>query len=306
MLVGEQGRVIPFRHFKAVVVVTIAILLTSLSAIILLGALYIQQGRDVDRLHGEIDTLRQQTATLRDENDLLLARLVIDKGAGVFVDDSADESPLDDEPVTTERDGTAEEPAEAAAPPAPPPAPAKPQVKWQADIRQFSLEYYPDQELLEATFRIYNTTSPRQTMAGDIVLVYTNDGDPTVQRLPVPAVSLRDGIPAAGGGHDFRINNYRTMRFRAYRQKLPIAFDTVKVFVFEEGGELLLTRDFRVDIDFEPPPEPEGEPNDAAAGSRRDGQAPEEEPAPDAEDPEEANMAFPPEHIEPTSEGELP
>jgi hypothetical protein len=261
MLVGEHGRVIPFRHFKAIVAATIGLLLASLLGLAVLGALYVRQGRSVDRLQSELDTARQQASRLRDEKDVLHASLALDKAgaqpaAGRKTAGAAGEAPAP--PGEDAAPAPAPEPAARAAPA----AAETPRVRWQADIRQFDVNHNPQQELLEVSFRIYNTTTPRQALAGSTVVVFRNDADPKLARLPVPAVPLSDGRPAAKGGHTFRINNYRTMRFRAERQKAPIAYNAVTVFVFQEGGALLLEREFEVDIPFEAPPEPEAPPAD--------------------------------------------
>lgn len=317
MLVGEHGRVIPFRHFKAIVVATIGLLLASLLGLAVLGALYVRQGRSVDRLQSELDTARQQAAQLRDEKDVLHASLALgmagsqpaagQKTAGAAGDAPA-QSGKDTAPAPAPEPVSRAEPAPEPVARAAPVAAEKPRVRWQADIRQFDVNHNPQQELLEASFRIYNTTSPRQALAGSIVVVFRNDADPKVARLPLPAVPLSDGKPAAKGGQGFRINNYRTMRFRAERQKAPIAYNAVTVFVFQEGGALLLEREFEVDIFFEAPPEPEAPPPAAPetgaleieVAPRTDEQG-REQPGPasedsDADDPGSAeDMAPPPE-----------
>jgi hypothetical protein len=138
----------------------------------------------------------------------------------------------------------------------PTPAPDA-RVRWQADVRNFEVSFVSRQRALEAVFRIYNTTRPRQMLSGNIVVVFRKNGDPAVPPLPVPNVTLRNGQPLSSGGQEFRINNYRTMRFRAEGQSAPIAYDTVSVFVYEAGGDLLLTRNFDIDIPTPPAPAPQ-------------------------------------------------
>jgi hypothetical protein len=67
MLVGEHGRVIPFKHFKGLVIaVAVALVLSQLAAAVI-GIAYYQKHRTVQRLEQEIGDLRQQAAALRDE-----------------------------------------------------------------------------------------------------------------------------------------------------------------------------------------------------------------------------------------------
>ncbi|MCJ8500529.1 hypothetical protein [Desulfatitalea alkaliphila] len=279
MLVGEHGRVIPFKHFKGLVIaVAVALLLSQLAAVVL-GIAYFQKHRAAQEFEGELTDLRRQIGTLRNEKDILLAKLVIEQGpeaaadvhADVAEETSAAEGEEEAETTAAEGEDQAETnvaaKAEAAPEPSPSPAPEPspspqptPRVRWQADVRRFEVNYTPGAQVLEAVFRIYNVSQPRQMLSGDIVLVYRKKDDPTVPPLAVPNVTLRGGRPNPGGGQEFRINNYRTMRFRAPGQSAPITYDTVTVYVFEEEGTLLLNRDYDVDIPYDPPAPPPPEP----------------------------------------------
>lgn len=276
MLVGEHGRVIPFKHFKGLVIaVAVALLLSQLAAVVL-GIAYFQKHRAAQDFEEELADLRRQIGTLRDEKDFLLAKVVIEQGPAAAAEvraDAAEETPAaeaageaettaaegEDQTETTAATATAAAKAEAAPEPSPSPQPT-PRVRWQADVRRFEVNYTPGAQVLEAVFRIYNLSQPRQMLSGDIVLVYRKKDDPAVPPLAVPNVTLRGGRPNPGGGQEFRINNYRTMRFRAPGQSAPIAYDTVTVYVFEEEGTLLLNRDYDVDIPYDPPAPPPPEP----------------------------------------------
>jgi hypothetical protein len=260
MLVGEHGRIIPFRHFKATAIAIVVTLVLSLAGVTVQSVRYAQQSRNIIRLQDELGDLKAQTALLRNEKDILLTKMVIDSVQTIV--------PVPDEARAIENKGhkapsAAKEDIEASlSPPAPgaaasaaPKATAPSRVRWQADIRQFELKYQQGQKRLQASFRIYNTSKPKQALSGTVVTVFRNKVDASVQWLTVPAVPLQDGKPSAKGGQTFRINNYRTMEFSAERQKLPLGYDTATVFVFEDEGTLLLERDFPLAIDFQLPAE---------------------------------------------------
>jgi low affinity Fe/Cu permease len=256
MLVGEHGRVIPFRHFKAIAITMVVTLVLSLAGVTVQSVRYAQQSRNIIRLQDELGELKAQTALLRNEKDVLLTKMVIDRVQTIDPDQaqaSEDKQGKAPSVAKEERGSTSPPPAPSATVFAAPKAAESPRVRWQADIRQFELNYQQDRERLQASFRIYNTSTPKRALSGTVVTVFRNRGDASVQWLTVPAVSLQDGKPSAKGGQSFRINNYRTMEFNAERQKLPLEYDTATVFVFEDEGALLLERDFPLAIAFQLP-----------------------------------------------------
>jgi low affinity Fe/Cu permease len=286
MLVGEHGRVIPFRHFKAIAIVMMVTLVLSLAGVTVQSVRYAQQSRNILRLQDELGELKAQTALLRNEKDILLTKMVIDRVQTIIPDQAqASEDKQRKAPSVAKEDRRP-----ASSPPAPsatstgaPKAAESPRVRWQADIRQFELNYHQGRERLQASFRIYNTSTPKRALSGTVVTVFRNKDDVSVRWLTVPAVPLQDGKPSAKGGQSFRINNYRTMEFNAERQKLPLGYDTATVFVFEDEGALLLERDFPLAIAFQLPagqvepssPNPASEPSASNASTDADIAAPE-------------------------------
>lgn len=288
MLVGEHGRVIPFRHFKAIAIAAVVTLVLSLAGVTVQSVRYAQQSRNLIRLQDELGELKAHTALLRNEKDVLLTKMVIDRAQPIVPDPDqaqASENKQGRAPSVTKEDRrpSSSPPAPSATASAAPKAAVSPRVRWQADIRQFELNYQQGQERLRASFRLYNTSTPKQALSGTVVTVFRNKGDASVQWLTVPAVPLQDGKPSASGGQSFRINNYRTMEFNAERQKLPLGYDTATVFVFEDEGALLLERDFPLAIAFQLPaervepssPTPASEPSGSNASTDADIPAPE-------------------------------
>jgi Tfp pilus assembly protein PilX len=273
MLVGEHGRVIPFRHFKAIAIAMVVTVVLSLAGVTVQSVRYAQQSRTINRLQDELGELKAQTALLRNEKDILLTRLVIDKAQANMPDQAkASEEKQSKMPSMADehRGSSLSSPAPGAtpsiAPSAEPQAAASSRVNRQADIRQFALNYQKGKERLQASFRLHNTSTPKQALSGTVVTVFRNKGDASEHWLTVPTVPLHDGKPSAKGGRSFRINNYRTMEFNAERQKLPLAYDTATVFVFEDKGALLLERDFPLAIAFQAPGR-QAEPSSPPPGS---------------------------------------
>ncbi|MFZ1985807.1 MAG: hypothetical protein WAU91_15420, partial [Desulfatitalea sp.] len=64
MLVGEHGRVIPFRRFKEIAIAVIGLASLSLAALVVIAYLYMQQGKTIGRLQGDLDAAQRQAALL--------------------------------------------------------------------------------------------------------------------------------------------------------------------------------------------------------------------------------------------------
>lgn len=257
MLVGDHGKIIPFRRFKGLAIGAIGLLIFSIAALIVLSILFAQQRQTIAQLQSDLETVQQQARQLKHEKDLYLTQLVVkqEQKAG-----PSKPAPLAKKaPVVPP---AVEEPADP--PPKPkaavkkaPPKPAPPAVKWAADIRRFKATYFPEQQVLRAEFRIYNTSKPKKQLKGRTVVVFKNLDDTPIHWFPVPTVQLSHGEPSGKRGQPFKINNYRTVRFRAYGQKAPVKFNTATVFIFNDKGEMLVSKDFAFKIAYTPPKEPE-------------------------------------------------
>jgi hypothetical protein len=265
MLVGEHGRVIPVRRFKEMAIAIFAIALLSIAALAILGFFYVQQGRTIEKLRTELSDLKAYTDRLKDEKDVLNARLGIKK---------AQMEPKSETPVHNEEEKvagpTAEEsvaseekelPAEtmAAAKEVRTTEPAKPKpavVRWDAEIREPSVDYDPRRSILKAKFRVYNRSVPKNKLAGRTVVVFKNKADPPIKWFAVPNVLLSNGQPDGKVGQAFNINNFITMRHHAYGIKNPERYDAAVVFVFTANGKLLASRETDFKIETPPPPKP--------------------------------------------------
>ncbi len=261
MLVGDRGRVIPFRHFKGIALSVCLVSFLLLVALLVMVILYIGQGRKLASLESEIEDIQVQNSKLRDEKDLYLTKLMLTQKQ----EKAAAEKPRAEkatEPAEAKQEvpedkvkaETKAKPVAAVKKKAAPPKPPAPKVQWNADIRRFSVSYDVKQEVLKAQFRVYNTSKPKRRLSGRSVIVFKVQDDPPVKWMPVPRVQLNTGEPSGNRGQSFRVRNYMTMKFRAYRQKTPVLFNTATVYVFGEDGKMLASKDFAFKIKTPPPP----------------------------------------------------
>lgn len=277
MLVGDHGRVIPFRHFKTLAIGICLGFMLALIAVVVLVVLYTGQGNKLEQLNAQLEEALNQNSKLRDEKDLYLTQLMVKKNQSR---DAANNSAVP-EKAETKKDKKLEKPAAPNPETKPaavqkikkePPEKQPPKVQWKADIRKIAVSYDPEREVLNAQFRIYNQSNPKKALSGRSVVVFKTMDDPPIKWFSVPRVQLSDGRPSGKRGQAFKINNYRTMQFRAYRQKAPIHYNMAAIFVFSGEGQLLASKDFAFTIDYTPPVkkvETKPEPSKATTETKR-------------------------------------
>lgn len=258
MLVGEHGRIVPLKWFKGFFITFVVLLVLAIGAAALLGFFYQQQSVEIDRLQNELRSIKDQAAKLRDEKDLYLTQFVASQKNNPPAVRKAEQSKPIDIPAPSKKgqQKAAQSPQKASPAPSPKPKPATVAVQWKADIRRFGVTYDPDREVLKAQFRIYNTSKPKRPLAGRSVVAFKEMDSPPLKWFTVPRVPISEGKPDGARGQAFKINNYRTMTFRAYQQKAPVTYDTASVFVFSADGKLITERDFAFHIDVKPPAAP--------------------------------------------------
>lgn len=268
MLVGEHGRVIPFHHFKTLVVGVGVVLILSLCALILLGVLYTRQRGQVGHLQKNLEELRLQSTKLRDEKDLYLTQLIaLKKQTGALPQKATDAPQVRAEGGPPAADAEAPPVTEKAAPEPEeaqkeiPARKAEPRVKWSADIRNFKVSYDNRQGALTAEFRIYNTSRPKKRLRGRTVVVFKAIGDPPSNWAIVPAVPMNKETPVGKKGRSFKIRNYQTERFKTIRRMNSPKYDIAAVYIFtDQDGELIGNKELPFNVDYSPPAPPKPKP----------------------------------------------
>ncbi len=255
MLVGDHGRVIPFRHFKGLAIMTCGAFILLLIAFIVLAFFYANQMKTIATLESQIVKAQLQNSKMRDEKDHYLTKLALHESQNA-------EKPGGKKPDVSSKSTPAPPPMVEEVPEPPPVKPVKkakptqkqrPKVKQMAEIRKFSVSYDQKREVLKAQFRIYNRSKPKKPLSGRSTVVFKHLDEPPLKWLPIPTVSLNDGKPPGNKGQTFQIRNYLTMKFRSYRRKPPIQYNSVTAYVYSDKGQLLASKDFAVNIDVPPP-----------------------------------------------------
>ncbi len=263
MIVGEHGQVISMQRVKPLIwMVAVCLVVACLVAAVAVY-FYLDQRQKVAGLEKRIKEMEYNLEAVKDEKDILMAKLVIAQQQNrKLLEGSADSQVDEAKGSQTFRQGDSPDKALAAGARQKTAAGSSgtvntgdksaAQVAPAVDIQRFQVTYDPMDQVLKAVFRIINVSRPKVGVSGRVVVVFKTTGSPPIKWRATPRVKLVDGEPDGKRGKSFRINNFKTMTFRAYDVSLPVVYDTAAVYVFDRQGKLLLQREFEFTLAREP------------------------------------------------------
>jgi hypothetical protein len=238
LFIGDRGP-ITISSFKAVVLATIGVLL--ISAAVAGGFYYLYQTEKKKNagLQNDMGNLSRVMTSLRNEKDILMARLVVAESR------VKEKLTKEDKPETEQKvvkfagiDRLAAQSSTG----------SQTDTQLKVAVEDFIVFHEPDINTLRVQYKVINTGSKEQPVSGKTIVVLKNTDAEQNKWLPLPSVPLVAGKPSGQWGRSFSIFNFRTMRFKVNDQPGPDQFNTATVFVFSLTGELLLEKDFAVGI----------------------------------------------------------
>ena len=275
MFVGDHGKVFSIKRFKGLAFLWISSLL--LSIFIAAGLYYLYQNlhQAHQKLGVSLENSRRVLLSLRNEKDILMARLVVaesrlaalraeaEKHQSEAVSDNSVARPLS---AGTKQGGIAVK--ESLGPP------SEEQVERRAEtakvavstvetsrsinvaIEDFKVTYEPDTQTYRAQFKLKNAGSNSTPIAGYTAVVLKNDALSQDRWITLPTVKLAAGKPFGyKRGQYFSIARFKTVKFITTNPSNPKQFETATVFVFDAQKRLQFEQDFQVQIDNISPPE---------------------------------------------------
>lgn len=261
LFIGDHGKVIAFKRVKTLALLTIAALVTALATVGVLVS--VNQG-----LHGRtrelqqrLESSHQQIQALRQERDLLTAHVVLvetkmretlaeaGRPAAERKPKSADPETAGDrtEPaVETGTDDTGKGPGGA-----PPAAAGKRPLDRDEPValEGFRVKYDAGRNAFDVEYKLAATNPGRKPLAGHVIVVFKGENLEPEQWLAMPRVDLPRGRPSGTQkGYTFSISHSKAFsRSMAAPKSFP-AFTTAVVYVFSPEGQLLLARDYAVQL----------------------------------------------------------
>jgi hypothetical protein len=260
LYIGNRGKPITLKRFKGMVLFTLLVICVT---IVLAGGLFYWNRNilgEKNQLESQLNKLSEQNQELRHERDILLTRLVVAESRALYNQGSMLENQTDEEsPEQTELDTRH---SEQSAPFIMTTADTgdRDQVKVQPDsappasglsvaIEKFQLSVKSGNNSLRVQFKLKNTSSDSQHVAGHAIVVLKGGDIQQAQWVSLPGLSLVAGKPTGRQqGNAFGISNYKIMRFTASKPHSPEKFQTASVYIFTQTGELLLEQDFPVNL----------------------------------------------------------
>jgi hypothetical protein len=235
LFIGSRGRTVTFKHFKGVVIAVVLLVGCLGAACGWLLYQNIQNRETIAAREERIDNLKTAIAGVRNEKDILTARLA--------VIESRVEENLN--PDIREKD------------PPPPPTPEKTTAAEEKQSEtlpsviadDFIVFYDPDIERLRVEYKVRNTGSNNQPASGRSVVILKGDPQNQSKWLVMPSVPLQAGEPVGDSGRSFSIYNYRTLRFQAPEGVRADQFQNATVFIFSTTGTLIHENEFPVSPD---------------------------------------------------------
>jgi hypothetical protein len=243
LFIGDRGKTITFKNFKGVVITVIFMLLATAAVAGGFYYLYRDETRKSDTLQNEMDNLQRVLTSLRNEKEILMARLVVAESRvkETYTKNDTPEPEPENEPARVRLSGVTLQSDQKS-------GSSQSEPMFKVDVDGFIVFHEPDINMLRVEYKVRNVGSKEQPVSGKTVVVLKNTDEPQSKWLPLPSVPLVSGKPTGQWGRSFSIFNFRTIRFKVNDQPGPDQFNTATVFVYSLTGDMLLEKDFAVGI----------------------------------------------------------
>jgi len=271
LFVGDNGKIIRGQNFKFLVIAWISALFISTTAAAGLYYLYQDNTQEIDSLKQVLNSSREKARSLRDEKDILMARLVV-----------AESKIRSDQPISEQKKIEKTKPLEPIAEisPLPEPEPAQviktietrpsvasiepveqevsvPETTIQeadedvrlevVDIDDFFALIEEDSNTLRIKYKIRNVSQSPKPVSGRTFMVLKGEEEDQKNWLALPGVPLVSGKPSRiNNGRPFSITRFKTIRFKSFYQNGDKPFSAATILVYSTAGELLLEKSFPI------------------------------------------------------------
>ena len=252
VLVGNHGGIVPLGSLKTLLFGLISGLILTVASASVLSLLYLHLRLNYSHLAEEFDQKDEKIQNLRDERDVLMARLVITE-TRLRPDTNAQKSPsnsvsLKAEAVDSQTDGEPQLEAKSAPlqntvlnEPAP----------FSADISNFKIVHDSTKNTITASYTLKNTTKGDVRLSGRSVVVLKGSINKQTTSFPIPNVPWKGDTPSKKDGRRFAIRNFMTVNLDRSAPDQSFNFDQALVYVFDSAGAVLLKREIPINLSFE-------------------------------------------------------
>jgi len=244
LLVGNSGKVLSFNNVQGWTIASAFVLAICITLAIILFFLYRSAVDKNESLLKALTGAREQIAPLKNNKDILTARLVMAESKIEALQGKEEEQAerSTEDSIDVNADSQKE--------------PSGSSFKGQAEktrsvqIEQFHVLYDQDAGDMRIEFKLTNILQDSQSVSGFIFVVFKEDTTTQGDWLALPDVTLVSGKPSRiNKGRYFVISRFTIIRFTTKIEFNPELFKRATVYVFAREGELLLEREFPVEIE---------------------------------------------------------
>lgn len=223
-----------------------AALVVLAAAAVALSLLFVRTFHQKQQLLRELQATHATFRELRDQKDVLMARLVAIQSRPGDLAGGADgvraSAPPEETAASSAAGSQIDAPADGAQTA---PAPTPPGL----EVQDFSVTPEPGSRSLKIRFKLINTARSGPPVAGYSFVYLKPGGDDPERWRVLPNTPLVADKPAdVQQGQYFSIAHHIFQTFRAEALDAPEGYATATVAVFEKSGRVLLERDFDLNL----------------------------------------------------------
>lgn len=244
MFVGNHGRVVSLNNVKAWLIAAASVLVVALAAATAMLFLYRSAAAEKEELLATLAKAEAQIGPLKSDREILRAQLVVAEAKLEALEGETEASTQGDG-----GDASADEAGSQGSSGGDPGQQGSENAQ-SVEVDRFRVSYDQNSQYVKIAFKLTNLRPGAQRASGYIFVVFGGDEVTGDGWLTLPDVPLVSGKPADfNKGRLFTISRFTTIRFENKVRDDPELFRRATVYVFAREGDLILEKDFPVDIE---------------------------------------------------------
>ncbi len=260
LFIGDHGKVIGFKRIKTLIWLAIGLITTALVAVVVLVAVNAGLHTRTHKLQEQLASLQLQVQALRQERDRLTAHVVLVEtkmketlagvnrpAAGQKPNPAVGAAKAIDPPRSPQPEVAAEH--STASPESTAEARLPVGIEESVVIEGFYAGWDAARQAIDLRYRLIAARSGRKPLAGHVIVVLKGDGIEPERWLAMPRVDLPKGRPSGRQkGYTFSISHSKAFAHAMPAPPSLPAYTQAVMYVFSNEGQLLVARDYSVDL----------------------------------------------------------
>lgn len=266
LFVDNLGKTISIRRFKGLAITSIFFLIILITATVCLYFLFKNEREQNKNFMNTLAQFQQQVVSLKNDKEVLMARLVVAEykieSSQVKTEETLPERMLDNTALIisskeNESDATDLEKIdlfnktqmEKKLTTLEPRASVKPAKSLRIMVNKFNIYHKPDINTLIIEFTLRKIGPKTKPVSGDVIVVLKDDEVKMDNWITVPyGAVVSEQLSRKKKGHAFSIYRFVTLKFKVIGETSPDRFKIATIFIFSPKGDLLLKKDFPIEI----------------------------------------------------------